>query len=91
MTTSGKKKFVELLMSRLNFLEGTNYGNENMICRSNEFLNDVKDLPGPRDEEIDVNKDMSIDELIQASEDVPRVIEDAAKLVEEKKEPEVRC
>ena len=61
-----------------------------MIYRSNEVLNDVKDLPGSRDEEIIVHKDMSIDELIQASEDVPKVVEDIPKGDEEKKEQEVR-
>ncbi len=37
-----------------------------------------------------MHKDMSIDELIQASEEVPRVVEDVPSDVEDKKASEVR-
>jgi hypothetical protein len=61
-----------------------------MICRLNEIFNDAKDIPANRDEEIEVHKDMSIDQLIQASEEVPKVVEDVPRDVEEKKESQVR-
>ena len=61
-----------------------------MICRLNEIFNDAKDIPANRDEEIEVHEDMSIDQLIQASEEVPKVFEDVPRDVEEKKESQVR-
>ena len=61
-----------------------------MICRLNEIFNDAKDIPANRDEEIEVHEDMSIDQLIQASEEVPKVVEDVPGDVEEKKESQVR-
>jgi hypothetical protein len=50
-----------------------------MICRLNEIFNDAKDIPANRDEEIEVHEDMSIDQLIQASEEVPKVVEEKIK------------
>ncbi|CAB4032458.1 fantom-like isoform X1, partial [Paramuricea clavata] len=55
----------------------------------NEIFNDAKDIPANRDEEIEFHKDMSIDQLIQASEEVPKVVEDVPRDVEEKKESQL--
>ena len=61
-----------------------------MIFRSAEIVHDtqVKEKPASHHEEIEVHKDMSIDELIQASEEVHKVAEDVPK--EEEMKVEVR-
>ena len=62
-----------------------------MFSRSAEILDDTQvknTAPGSRQEEVEVHKDMSIDELIQASEEMHNVDEDLPG--EEKTKAEVR-